>query len=912
MEKHPLLDASCRVALAALLHDLGKFAERAQPEELQARADAHKASYCPLWKGRYSHVHAAYTALAFDVIEKHLPDVVRGDVYPFASWVNRDTQAADDSLVNAAARHHQPETFLQWVVATADRLASGFERNNFADYNAAEEESRSGANYRQARLWPLLESIRLDGKADASRLPRHRQPLQALSAEALFPVEAGKCERTGRDGDEAARDEYRKLWQGFTESLVNGEGRDRIPKSHQSNLALWLDHFDSLWLTFTHAIPSATAGKKDGHFIEIPADVSLYDHSKTTAALAVALWRWHEEQENSGADGLAGLKLMWDKERQAESAGAWAEPRFLLVQGDFSGIQNFLFAGGNHTNKHAAKLLRGRSFYVSLLTELAALKVLDALGLPPTSQIINAAGKFLIVAPNTAAARAALAGAEEEINGWFLQHSFGEAGIGLVSLPACCNDFVKAPRSDGQRAFGGLMQALFAQLEEKKLQRYALCRPGAQPAVFAGALARYHNGTCELNSKLPADKNQRSTLSADQVKTGESLTKKARLLITRTKLDGSGALRLPIFGYCVQFTAEEEASGKFGQVAREGQLLRAWDFSMTQKGAGAQPLFHGYARRAINSHAPEFDADKLEWESGKYGKWEGEIDFDPQYNRLKTLNHIACENRHPRDATLDKWQGQSALMTLKGDIDNLGTLFQRGLADPTFAKMAALSRQVNAFFTVWLPWYCVEHYPNTYTVFAGGDDFFLIGPWHDTLKLARDMRREFSRYVANNADISFSAGLVMTKPGLPVRYLAETAEAALEAAKQHKDKGAGTEKNAVCAFGHTVSWDDFGALLAGGETLDRLLADHKLSMGYRYGLLNLTDKAASNKPEDAIWRAHLAYRTRRYVVDKLKKDDAEARRVQAELVTEIGEKGIMKFGGAYKIALFTHLYQYRD
>ncbi len=890
MEKHPLLDASCRVALAALLHDLGKFAERAGVFTGHPDLEAHLQTYCPRQEagGRiwWTHQHAAHSALAIDLIEKHLPDLIRDDMTPFASRSDKEGEITD-SLINAAASHHKPATFLQWVVATADRVASGFEREDFDRYNAGEEKTATGRNHYQARQLTLFEQVSLNPQQHPHLTPaalKLRYPLRALAPETIFPVA-----RAGYEADEnaPAQAEYAELWERFLRGL------DDIPMSHHANWPLWLDHFEALWLTFTQAIPSATAfGAKP--------DVSLYDHCKATAALAVALWRWHHEEGGSDAQAVAAMK----------DRSGWEADKFLLIQGDFFGIQNFLFAGGNHTNKHAAKLLRGRSFYVSLLTELAALKVLDALGLPPTSQIVNAAGKFLIVAPNTAAARAALAGVEDEINGWFLQHSFGEAGIGLASLPACCNDFVKSPRSGGQRAFGGLMQALFAQLEEKKLQRYALCRPGAQPAVFADALARYHNGTCELNSKLPADENQRSALSADQVKTGESLTKKARLLVTRTKLGGSGALRLPIFGYCVQFTADEEVSGKFGQQAREGQLLRAWDFSMAQKGEGAQPLFHGYARRAINSHAPEFDADRLEWDSAKYGKGESEIDFDPTHNRLKTLNHIACEDRRPRDATLDKWQGQSALMTLKGDIDNLGTLFQRGLEEPTFAKMAALSRQVNAFFAVWLPWYCAEHYPDTYTVFAGGDDFFLIGPWHSTLKLADDMRREFTRYVAGNADITFSAGLVMTKPGLPVRYLAETAEAALEAAKQHK-KG-DQQKNAVCAFNHTVGWDDFAALLAGGETLDRLLDVHDLSMGYRYGLLNLTDKAASNKPEDAIWRAHLAYRTRRYVVDKLKKSDAEARRIQAELVTEISEKGILKFGGAYKIALFTHLYRYRD
>ena len=46
--------------------------------------------------------------------------------------------------------------------------------------------------------------------------------------------------------------------------------------------------------------------------------------------------------------------------------------------------------------------------------------------------------------------------------------------------------------------------------------------------------------------------------------------------------------------------------------------------------------------------------------------------------------------------------GISALSTLKGDVDNLGTIFQSGLGDDvSFSKTAALSRQINAFFTVY-------------------------------------------------------------------------------------------------------------------------------------------------------------------------------------------------------------------
>jgi len=861
------LDASCRVAFAALLHDLGKFAERAAlPDIDRARLDAHLTQYCPFREGRYhSHRHAAWTALLLDTIEQNAPDLIRGDVSPFA----RRHGDADitDSLVNAAAMHHKPDTFLQWIIATADRVASGFERDEFDQYNASEDKTDTGRNHYQARQLSLLEQIRLaaapTAKTTAGSL-NWRYPLTPLSPMALFPVPRQGYEP---EQDAPAQAEYRRLWEQFIGALT------AIPKSHRQQWPLWLDHFDTAWQCFTHAIPAATA-------FGVKPEVSLYDHSKTTAALATALWRWHDAHQHSGGAAVAALKTRAD----------WDEKRFLLVQGDFFGIQDFIFADGSQTKQSAARLLRGRSFQVSLFTELAALKVLEACDLPPTAQIINAAGKFLIIAPNTREIRERLSAVRQELNTWFLQHSFGLAGLGLVSLPASCNDF----RKDN---FGQLMQSLFAELEDAKLQRFDLTQ-GA--AVFP---VSYPHGVCPYNDKLPADDRKSAPLSRDQIKLGTQLARQDRLLIARHGADlkaGSVVLlETPIFGYQIGFTGDEDVSGKFGALASQGQLLRCWDFSLPE--TLDAPLWHGYARRYINAYVPHF-GEVDAWTRERYGQLADDSDFPIAPDQPKSLNHIACEDRQPR-TDRQGWQGQVALMTLKGDVDNLGQIFQKGLAEPTFAKMAALSRQINAFFAVWLPAYCARHYPDTYTVFAGGDDFFLIGPWRSTQKLAADMAAHFKTFVAENPEIHFSAGLVMSKPGLPIHTLAAQAEAALEAAK-------GEGKNAVTLFGQHILWAEWPKISATEQELEGLARDYQLSTGYVYGLLHLIDLATNkNNPESAMWRSRFAYRTRRYVVDKLK--GPERATAQSRLAEALGEKGIAQLQGKYRIPLFNYFYRQR-
>jgi CRISPR-associated protein Csm1 len=890
-----LMQHSCRVALAVYLHDLGKFAERAGAFDKDSRLDAHLTLYCPMRQAGenrwFTHRRAAHTALAFDLIENHLPDLLGGDPSPFVGRVragdNEDIEATD-SLINAAAAHHKPDTFLQWVVATADRVASGFEREEFEQYNVSRDETREGLDHFTARLLTLFEQVRISGAPPSDRALRFRYPLKPLAPKIIFPVEANGYESRER---ERAKQEYARLWDEFVTGL------EAIPRSHRSNWPLWLDHFDSLWLAFTHAIPAATA-------FNIKPEVSLCDHSRATAALAVALWRWHHEH---GRTDRAAARAMGERTD-------YAEPKFLLVQGDFFGIQNFLFAGGGETRKQAAKLLRGRSFQVSLFTELAALRLLDELALPPTSQVLNAAGKFLIVAPNTAEIRKTLNRARGEFDAWFLEHTFGMAGMGLAWEEASCNDFLKG-RHGEPSPYSNLLLRLHQSLERAKYRRFDLCARAVPPLP-----ATFPYGICEYNGRLPADRERSGddvascALSRDQIKIGEALARSNldRLLVLRD--DAAQQLRrrgdllpleLNIFDYPLAFTASEDASGKFGEFAREQTLRRCWDFSPAQSDdfRGEQSLWNGYARRFISGYVPRVSAGDR---STLRGRYPDQVKV-PDEGELKTFDMLACDDRELNRE--DNWFGIQALGVLKGDVDNLGELFRVGLGNPTFAKTAALSRQVNGFFAIYLPWLLSRKFTSTYTVFAGGDDFFLIGPWRTVQKLAERMRDDFAAYVAQNVEIHFSAGIVAEKPGAPVAALADLAEGALETAK------AQTAKNAITCFGETVAWSEWPKLEQALSTLNALIDEAELSAGYVYRLLQFIDMRREEQQGTAaavIWRARLKYATRRFVVDK-KRDlkEADRQRLFMQIVEPIANS-IETLGSAYRIALFNHLYRVRE
>ena len=844
-------NAACRVAFAAFLHNLGELAERARMEATDDASNPHQHD------GHHiNHPEAPpndHATLAWDTLKQHLPDLVRDDLAPFA--------------LRTATQHH-PDTFLQEIIVTASHVAAGFAGDTIAQDDTPHH----------YRLLTLFEQIGLgDNPKDKTRAELHyRYPLHPLNPRSIYPE---KRENGEPADNAAAQAEYRALWQQFQHDLQH------IPAAHRSNWPLWLDHFDTLWQSYTHAIPAATAfGSKP--------EVSLYDHSKSTAALATALWLWHDANGQTDDAAIARLRSQSD----------WDEEKILLIQGDFFGIQSFIFAAGRETNKKAAKLLRGRSFQVSLFAELAALRVLDACELPPTAQILNAAGKFMIVAPNTPAMHDALARVKADINQWLLEHCYGRVALGIATHAASCRDFTAKDR------FRQLIDDTFAELESAKLQRFGLM--GSAPTALPAA---YPAGTCRYDRHLPAGTSKRlpelAALSADQIAIGEALAGKERLLILTPAAavhdaKNTTTLELPIFGYHIAFTADEDISGKFGDIAQRGQLLRCWDYSLPR--LTDDSIWHGYARRAINAYVPRFNADD---DQEKYRPLPEEERNDRPTGQVKTFNHLACEERHPDEN--GHYCGKIALATLKGDVDNLGKIFERGLSTPTFAKMAALSRQMNQFFSLWLPAYCAAKYPNSYTVFAGGDDFFLIGPWQQIQHLAADMRAHFREYVAANPDITFSAGIAISKPGLPLPKLSAYAEEALEKAKAHqlRDK---TAKNALNLYGETVSWGDWPQLEKTAARISELERQYRLSTAYLYDLLHYTELAVAEAAGDinaSIWRSRLYYRTRRYVNEQkhITAKDNAYQQLSGDLAGYI-----QALHGTIRIPLYNHFYQQRE
>jgi len=126
-------------------------------------------------------------------------------------------------------------------------------------------------------------------------------------------------------------------------------------------------------------------------------DVSLYEHSKLTAALAVALYDYLQSHSDESIE-------------RSDTA------RYILAVGDLSGIQSYLY---DISYKGAAKALKGRSFLLQLLTEIVAMDILEQLGYSLANLLYSGGGKFFLLLPNTEQVQQVLRAAREDTEQFF-------------------------------------------------------------------------------------------------------------------------------------------------------------------------------------------------------------------------------------------------------------------------------------------------------------------------------------------------------------------------------------------------------------------------------------------------------------------------------------------------------------
>jgi len=184
----------------------------------------------------------------------------------------------------------------------------------------------------------------------------------------------------------------------------------------------------------------------------------------------------------------------------------------------------------------------------------------------------------------------------------------------------------------------------------------------------------------------------------------------------------------------------------------------------------------------------------------------------------------------------------------------MGNFLKESDVTNSFENFDTFSKTLNNFFALYVPKLMQQRFRDTYTVFAGGDDLFLLGAWDEILALARRIHQEFHQFTKGALSISF--GIAIAKPSHPIARLAEFTEELLEKAKEID-----SDKNAITLFGETAKWESY--LNVHNKLTDTfsLLKDAD-NTAFLYRLLELVEmkkRVLRGDIEATMWKSKLRY-----------------------------------------------------
>jgi len=783
------------VVIASLLHDIGKFMQRAEVS-LSAQSKGMEGIICPVHKGNYSHKHVLWTNEFFENYAVNFPE-----------------ELDKSYIANLASFHHSPDDPVKTIIAVADRLSSGMERLE-KDYD---DEMGSGYKYKKERLLSLFEMISLEG--NNKKIGRYKYNLKHFlpEKEIFFPVKRENLE----PGDgELLTGEYGSLWDEFV--LKFNEMRTDSVEQFISSLLSILEFY--MW-----CIPSST--------VDTP-DISLYDHGKTTAAIAACLYEYHRLTDTLNLASVKNNDI----------------PKFRLVGGDLSGIQKYIFDLSEGGVRGAGRILRARSFYIQIVERVAAHYLLHSINMPLVNVIMEAGGKFVLLVPNTESIQGTLESVYEDLCRYMMHRFNGELTINvnwdteikgtdfnMEIFPDIIKDFERKTEAVKSRK-------LIPVLSKEKHWNESNFILGEQ-------YDKYDEQCCSICKKNPIEKDNLCSECDKQIEIGRWLSSAHFLAFSKHKPDDNKHIDLIDGKYFVSLLPAEP--GKPG------------DYYLVEKMyVDERDLHFKYPLRFMANYVPHLNAEDIEkicplCEGYKSDECKKEI------GHPKTFTCIAAKSK--RKTNEKKVKGAPLLGFLKADIDRLGFIFGYGFGNKlSISRYASLSRMLDVFFTGYLGTIMRtdERFSNTYTVFAGGDDLFLISDWETSIFLAEKIYNEFRQFSCNNDDITLSCGIDINRARYPVRMASRNAEANLEKAKNNG-------RDSVSFFNTTVKWKDFEHI----KDFARFLKESpdneksKIKTGFIHRLLKyhkMAENAFKEKDADVdslIFHALMNYDIRRNIVE---------------------------------------------
>lgn len=604
-------------------------------------------------------------------------------------------------------------------------------------------------------------------------------------------------------------------------------------------------------------------------------DISLYVHSKITSAVASCMKLYFDEQQ------------IQDYKKYCFNSGSKIfrnEKIYLLVSGDISGIQDFIYT---IPSKGALKTLRGRSLYIDLLLEEFIDEYLEQIGLSRANVLYSGGGHFYILAPNIEDTKKAIDKLQAKMNRWLMENIGINLYLAIGTAECSANNLMKS------EAQGNLFAIVNKKLKDDKTIRYSKDEDFLEHIFNVEKEKDTAKKECNICHNLVdklwkynSDEEIACEFCLNLYKLGQDiLTQDLVFVISEEKIDGG----IKIFGkdkdlymYAVNIEDIDMFKGKILRIYSKNNLL--------ENDLAIRLYLADYSAKNENDEVMTFD----------------------------DLAKNSCK--------IDK--GIKRLGVLRLDIDDLGIAFSSGFVSDkdkiednlryaTLSRYADLSKDISMFFKVAINKICagdltggVDFEERAFNIFgiakaqkrkvniiyAGGDDLFLVGAWDEVLEVAIDINRAFKQFT--NGKLTLSAGMAMFSPTYPISKMAEIAGLLVQMSKNRKDK------NSIALFGmetnlkangqleckHIYTWADFEMKVC-KEKMNYLLARlsfdgdkfNKLSVGKSliYRLMDLIQLA----DEDKLNIARFAYVLAR-MQPKQDKDE-QKRKVYEDFVSKM-------------------------
>ncbi len=460
-------------------------------------------------------------------------------------------------------------------------------------------------------------------------------------------------------------------------------------------------------------------------------DISLYNHLKDVTGIATAIYKSKEKE---------GTNLN-------------------LIIGDLPGIQKYIF---NVANKKPAKVLRGRSIFVQILTRHFATIILKKLGLTEANLIMFAGGKFYILAQDSKDFLTIYQEAVDEIEKYLIENFNYQ-----LSFSSAYETFDYTLLKDKNITFGDIIDKASYKLLLKRNQQF-------KSKLF--------------NEEKFDEAN--FILSANYMKTEEDDTNKVKDAVTGLPIRKDHERKMPDSKDKEMIDKQVWNEIQVGTKIPQSNVVISFnnDFSDVKEVFSIDD----YKVNSDNKILLNPDLEELL----KKENLEKNILRNTQILEVANYTTWNESEDHVMDfEDIEKSSTGAEFLTLiKGDVDNLGLIMSSGLAgnkdieennklekDLTgISRTTTLSNHLKYFFSFSLNGFLRdwedENDQKVYTVFAGGDDLMLVCPQSSSLKLLEAFNKTFNDFVCENPEVHISYSLTNFKHGTPFRIVADMAE----------------------------------------------------------------------------------------------------------------------------------------